>query len=188
MRLRRENCQTGFTYLTLLLGMAIAATALAGAGTVWHTEVRRAKEAQLLFIGEEFKRAIASYYHATPGAAKQLPRKLEDLLRDARYPATRRHLRKIYVDPMTGKAEWGLVLLPEGIHGVHSLSTLMPFKGSDAIAAGRGAAGGAQGSQQSSKRYVDWLFVADLSGTSTSPAENAKLQPGARPTPAATSR
>jgi len=55
---------------------------------------------------------------------------LEDLLKDPRYPNIRRHLRKIYVDPITGKAEWGVLKSPDdsGIIGVHSLSTAVPIK------------------------------------------------------------
>jgi len=43
----------------------------------------------------------------------------------------RRHLRKIFVDPLTGKAEWGVVYLGDGTTGVvavHSLSTARPLK------------------------------------------------------------
>jgi hypothetical protein len=46
-------------------------------------------------------------------------------------PGVRRHLRKIFVDPLTGKAEWGVVYLGDGTTGVvavHSLSTARPLK------------------------------------------------------------
>jgi hypothetical protein len=46
-------------------------------------------------------------------------------------PGVRRHLRKIFVDPLTGKAEWGVVYLGDGTTGVvavHSLSTAKPLK------------------------------------------------------------
>jgi hypothetical protein len=39
-----------------------------------------------------------------------------------------RHLRKVFVDPVTGKAEWGLVLIGDRIVGVHSLSEQKPIK------------------------------------------------------------
>ena len=55
--------------------------------------------------------------------------RLEELLQDPRYPDIRRYLRKIYLDPMTGSAEWGLVTGPGGeIYGVHSLSGDEPLK------------------------------------------------------------
>lgn len=65
---------------------------------------------------------------ATPGDPKQLPKSLENLLLDPRFPGTVRHLRRLYRDPMTGGG-WGLARRPEGgIEGVHSLSEVAPFR------------------------------------------------------------
>ncbi len=52
------------------------------------------------------------------------------MLKDPRYPNTRRHLRKIFVDPVTGKAEWGIIYLGDkvGVLGVYSLSDARPLK------------------------------------------------------------
>jgi hypothetical protein len=51
------------------------------------------------------------------------------LLEDRRYPTVRRHLRRLYVDPITGQQEWGLVKAPEGgIMGIYSLSDREPQK------------------------------------------------------------
>jgi hypothetical protein len=45
-----------------------------------------------------------------------------------RFPGKRRHLRRLYPDPMTGQADW--VLLRQGDHiiGVRSRATGRPFK------------------------------------------------------------
>ena len=56
------------------------------------------------------------------------PESLDDLLEDNRGLVTRRHLRKIFVDPMTGRSEWGLVRVGGRIVGVHSLSDAIPVK------------------------------------------------------------
>ncbi|TXT23796.1 MAG: hypothetical protein FD134_1926 [Gallionellaceae bacterium] len=96
--------QRGFTYLGLMFLVAVIGIGLAQAGVVWQTEVQREREAELLFIGEQYALAIGSYYENTPGGARQYPNTLEDLLRDPRFPETRRHLRRIYSDPVTGTA------------------------------------------------------------------------------------
>jgi type II secretory pathway pseudopilin PulG len=119
----------GFTYIGLLIFMALMGIALAGFGMVWHTQVRREKERELLFVGDEFRRAIGQYYELSPGGDKRFPLSLDDLLLDRRYPAIQRYLRRVYVDPIAGKAEWGLVKGPDGrIMGVHSLSEQKPLK------------------------------------------------------------
>jgi type II secretory pathway pseudopilin PulG len=123
------NRSQGFTLIAILFAVAIAGTALALLGTVWHTQVKREKEAELLFVGDQYRRAIASYYQRGPGSVKAYPKRLEDLLEDRRFPKLVRHLRRLYPDPITGKTEWGLVKTPDGgIRGVYSLSDDEPFK------------------------------------------------------------
>ena len=117
------NRQGGFTYLAALLLVAASGAALAAAAELWSHARQREKEAELLWVGNQFKQAIALYYHRSPGSVKRYPQKLEDLLEDPRHLSTARYLRKIYTDPITGKAEWGLIQGPAGgIMGVHSLS------------------------------------------------------------------
>ncbi len=124
--------QAGFTYIAVLIAVAIIGVFLAEAGVVWHTMVQRERERQLLFVGDEFRLAIARYYNAggTQGAAgHQYPQRLEDLLRDPRLLGVARYLRKIYHDPITGSAEWGLVRTTgDRIIGVYSLSEQKPLK------------------------------------------------------------
>ena len=133
----------GFTYLGLMLFMVIAGIGLAVAGKVWQTEVQREKEKELLFVGEQFRQAIGSYYESTPTGVKQYPPALEDLLQDPRFPEMRRHLRRIYPDPMTGSTEWGLVKDQERIVGVYSKSDTPPLMKTLIRA----------------ETYADWTFV-----------------------------
>lgn len=119
----------GFTYTGILIAVALVGLSLALTGEAWQTTVQRERERELLFAGDEIRRAITQYYESTPGTGKQFPKSLDDLLRDNRYPTTRRYLRKVYPDPMTGKREWGLVKGPgDTIMGVYSLSTKAPLK------------------------------------------------------------
>ena len=53
--------QGGFTYLGVLFAVALMGVLLAGLGEVWHTAVRRDKESELLFNGEQIRLALISY-------------------------------------------------------------------------------------------------------------------------------
>jgi type II secretory pathway pseudopilin PulG len=147
----RRTGQQGFTYLALLFVVAIMGVTLALAATVWHTAQQREKERELLFIGGQFRQALAWYYHGSPGM-KRYPATLADLVKDPRFPNVRRHLRRVYLDPMTGKAEWGVVRnLEGGIIGVHSLSRVAPIRRAFPEGPYRDFAG--------KTRYADWKFV-----------------------------
>jgi len=171
--MRRDvNADAGFTYLTVLFVVALMGLGLALAGEVWHTVALREKEAELLHVGDQYRKAIERYYLSGP---QQYPRALGDLLKDARKPGTERHLRRLYPDPVTGSDEWGIVKAPDGgIMGVHSRSEGKPFKtaGFRPTQAGFGGA----------KTYMDWAF------TYPPPAQAAPavLKPAA-PKPAASS-
>ena len=120
----------GFTYLGLIILLAIMAL-VAAAGLKMGTLLQRAAaEEELLEIGAQFSEALRSYAAATPQGKPPQPPSLQDLLKDPRFPNPRRHLRKIFVDPITGKAEWGVIWLGDkvGVLGVHSLSDAKPLK------------------------------------------------------------
>ena len=85
-----------------MLAAAIAA-GLAATARPWSMQQQRAREAELLFIGQQFQRAIASYYRAGPSPA--FPRSPTPCSRTAA-PFMLRHLRRLYRDPLTGSADW----------------------------------------------------------------------------------
>lgn len=144
--------ETGFTYIGVLILVALMGIALAASGQVWHTLLKQEKEQELLFIGQQFRLALRQYARQTPGQARRAPLRLEELLQDPRYPGTRRYLRKLYVDPMTGKAEWGLLKGPAGeIYGVYSLSKDEPLKKSHFSQADKHFEG--------MKKYSAWVFM-----------------------------
>lgn len=120
--------EAGVAYLALLLVVAIMGAGLAAVSGIWQTAQQREKERELLYIGNQFRRAIMQYYEGSPGEKKYPPR-LEDLLGDPRYLGERRYLRQLYRDPMTRKTQWGLVPAPAGgIMGVYSLSAEATIK------------------------------------------------------------
>jgi len=161
-----------------MFAVAIAGAVLAATGIVWSQANQREKEAELLFIGNQFRQAIALYYQRTPGAVKRYPEKIENLIEDQRYLTTQRYLRKLYTDPMTGKAQWGLVMAPEGgVMGVYSLSTERPIKNAG-FARAEDLAGFAKATS-----YADWRFVyAPIN------PDQVTSQPSALPAPANTGR
>jgi len=113
--------QQGFTYLALLLAIAVLGIGLAAASEVWVTTARRQKLEQLDWIGAQFTQAIGSYYTASPGSVKVYPLSLEELLEDKRYLTVRRHLRAVYPNPFTGKPDWELIVGSGGrVRGVRA--------------------------------------------------------------------
>jgi type II secretory pathway pseudopilin PulG len=159
--------QRGYTYLALLFVVALSSIALSGAAALWSTEGRRAREQELLFVGEQFRAAIGSYYENSPGAVKQYPASLNELLDDRRTAPPQRHLRRLYADPMidpiTGAAPWALLRSPSGgIVGVHSRSAAAPLK--------RARFDQRDESFTGKTHYSDWKFVYDKASFKHVPA------------------
>jgi len=142
----------GYTYFGVLFAVALIGLSLAGAAAIWKVLQQREKERELLFIGQQYIDAVASYYHAAPGGAKKYPRSMADLLRDPRYPNIKRHLRKPWRDPLTGSSQWGIVLTKQGgIAGIYSQAEGAPLK-----QAGFGALDTLLAGKPS---YRDWRFI-----------------------------
>jgi len=144
--------QAGFTYLGVLFLVALMGLAMASFGTVAAMERRREREAQLLFVGHQFRRAIELYYEGSPGGMKRYPPNLDALLQDPRTPTIRRHLRRIWRDPITGQPQWGMVEAPGGgVMGVFSLSGEKPVK--------RANFDGDDVDFEGKTSYSDWKFA-----------------------------
>jgi type II secretory pathway pseudopilin PulG len=141
--------------MLLLVAVAVIGVTAAASVSLGARIARRDAEAQLLDIGREFEQALISYRSVAMGAQDQGPRNLEDLLRDPRRPATTRHLRQIYADPLTGQPQWGLVRAPGGaIVGVFSLAEGVPIKQAGFDAAHSGFA--------DAHAYAGWVFQAPI--------------------------
>ena len=111
--------------LVLLAAMAASASVVAAR---WADEAQRAREQELLRIGNEIAGALAAYAKDSAGSTKSHPPELEALLEDRRAFGTKRYLRRIEPDPMTGKAAWGLIRAEDGgVAGVFSQGEGRPF-------------------------------------------------------------
>jgi type II secretory pathway pseudopilin PulG len=162
--------QEGFTYLALMIVVAVGGAVLASIGELTSHAMQRDKEAELLFVGQQYREAIAAYYERSPGGAKRYPGKLEDMLQDTRYPTAQRYLRRPYPDPITGKADWGLVQAPDGgIMGVYSLSETQPVK--------TGGFGKLDETFMDAARYADWRFFYSPAAVSNSAAATSAAAP-----------
>ncbi|HEX5125129.1 MAG TPA: type II secretion system protein [Rhodocyclaceae bacterium] len=144
---------SGFAYIALLILLAIVGLAAAATVQVGSIAQRRQAEDELLFVGLAFKTAIRSYYEATPvGTPSTAPRRLEDLLKDPRFPYPKRYLRQIYIDPLTGTRNWGLIKSGDGgVLGVYSLSKATPIRIANFPDEFFHFAG--------KTKYSDWVFV-----------------------------
>ena len=118
--------QKGFSYLSVMALVAVIGIFLTGAGYQWKTVIKREKEKELLFRGNQIRSAILLYLSEDP--LKRFPHAMDDLMKDPRTPNPKRYLRKIYQDPMTGKS-FTLIQDPaRGLVGVYSSSHEKPLK------------------------------------------------------------
>lgn len=142
----------GFAFMGVLLIIILVGFSLAEAGNAWSSIRKREREQELLKVGDKIREAIGNYYNQSPGMVKQFPPTLEALLKDDRFPTPQRYLRKLYLDPTTGRPGWGILEAPSGgIMGVYSLSSEKPFK----------TRGFPERYQlfENRKYYMDWIFV-----------------------------
>ena len=127
---RGQRSPRGVIYPVLLISILVIGVATAAVGELWSTQMKREKEEELLFRLGEFRRAIAAYR----AAHNSLPKELKDLLLDRTQLQTRRYLRRMYPDPMTGKLDWKLDLVVDragvvsGIQDLHSRGKGKPLK------------------------------------------------------------
>ncbi|MDX2493884.1 MAG: type II secretion system protein [Desulfuromusa sp.] len=148
------NNQRGAVLLMVLVSVTLLGLLAGIAGSSWQTIVQRAKEADLLWKGDQIRQAIGSYYNASQSKGtipRVLPPTLDHLILDSRFLETKRHLRSLYPDPMTG-IDWVVIKGPSGrVMGVRSSSDKVPFKQDGFSEANRSFSG-----QQS---YKNWQFI-----------------------------
>jgi len=90
-RRSRGTSQDGYAMAALLVALSVLAVFMTIALPVWNTQAQREKEAELVFRGEQYARAVMLYQRKFANA---LPPSVDVLLND-------RYLRKKYKDPIT---------------------------------------------------------------------------------------
>ena len=98
---RRRESQRGYALLMVFLMAAIIALMLYQQLPRVAFESEREKEQLLIDRGEQYTRAIQLYYLANN---RQYPTSIDDLEKQEK-----RFLRRRFVDPFTGKADWRII-------------------------------------------------------------------------------
>jgi type II secretory pathway pseudopilin PulG len=169
--LRVYPSQTGFCYAMVLAAVVIVGIVVEAARVTTWRVLQADREAELLFRGRAYQKAIESFYQA--GGA--FPRTLEDLLKDPRSPS-KRHIRALYSDPVAeGELrEWSLVRSSDGsIAGVASTSKKEPLKQANFPAALEKFSG--------AKSYSEWVFEYVPPPRPPAPRPPGTKPPGASP-------
>jgi len=136
-----KSRQSGYALIVILLLAALVLIGLSAAVPRLLTQGQREKEEELIFRGEQYKRAIGRYYK-TFG---RYPMKIEDLLETNQ----RAYLRREFRDPMTRSGKWRLIRvgpLGELIGSVHERKPLGQPSGTTSPTQGQQPPGGGSGS------------------------------------------
>jgi len=131
--------QAGFTLIGLMVLIAVINIGLGVAVTSWVTIGKRAKEAELIWRGQQYMRALQCHRQQTGG----LPDELDELLDSD-------CIRALYPDPMNPRGSWRLIRQSElqrefgagGSGGMEALDTLGRQLGAAGINIGETARGG----------------------------------------------
>lgn len=115
-RLRSKGRSGGFSLIELIIAVTILAILVGAAVPLARVRVKREKETELRRYLWEMRDAIDHYKDAADRGAFQIklgtegyPPDLETLVEGVDVQGKKvRFLRRIPIDPMTGKAEWGL--------------------------------------------------------------------------------
>ena len=160
---------------------------------VWHHAVRRERESELIFRGEQYARAIALWQRQRPGST---PQDIDTLIEE-------RFLRKRYRDPMTKDGEFQILLQSDlatissgqmadrenGNERFSEQTTQIPRNAADHPG---GVAGGIVGvvstsdevsiaSYNGRNRYNEWVFIHTPTTEVASPAEQSTIGPDGIP-------
>lgn len=100
-----KNSNKGYILIILMFAILVISMGFLLASPVWRTQVKREKEAELIFRGKQYVEAIRIYQMKNPG---KYPEELDKLVED-------KYLRRFFKDPMTKNGEWGIICLPPGI-------------------------------------------------------------------------
>jgi type II secretory pathway pseudopilin PulG len=127
----RLSAHEGYLMVALLVAMSIMAIMMSAALPAWHTLAQREKEAELVFRGEQYARAIGLYQRRVANAQ---PPSIDFLVEQ-------RFLRKKYKDPITND-DFQIVTSASAVSLPGQAGTQQAQGGGRAAGAGRGSTSG----------------------------------------------
>jgi type II secretory pathway pseudopilin PulG len=149
------NKPRGYILIMLMLMVTVMAIGLMVAVPVWETQLRREKEEELIFRGNQYVEAVRIYQLKNPG---RFPKSLDELVEE-------KCLRRPFKDPLTPEGEWNIILHQEGAgmtRGPQGPSPTSPGRSS------RGPRPGAQpGAQGGAGFSAQKIMVAPLRALSS---------------------
>jgi|TARA_Y100000588_G_scaffold383809_1_gene473890 type II secretory pathway pseudopilin PulG len=191
-RLCTDRGNDGFAMGTLLVSIFVMSLLLSMALPVWHHAAQREREAELIFRGEQYARAIALWQRQRPGSA---PQDLDTLVEE-------RFLRKRYRDPMTSDGKFRVLLQSDlaSIGGSETASadpvqetfSATEARNPDSVEEAGSVAGGIVGvvstSTQASissyngrSRYDEWFFISTEDAQLDTPLGQPNINNGITP-------
>jgi type II secretory pathway pseudopilin PulG len=103
--MRRRDRQSGYNMVVLMVLVTVLHVLVAAALPSWSGAIQREKEEELIFRGLQYAEAIR-VFQARFGRP---PARLEELVE-----VEPRSIRRLWEDPMTGEARWGLIFAGGG--------------------------------------------------------------------------
>ena len=163
--------EQGLVLLALLIMLILVGVGALAAAEVWSTTLKREREVQLMFVGNQYRRAIESYWKVSPGR-RAYPPSIDVLLTDNRFPNPVHHLRRVYRDPMTEAGEFEPIMQANALIGVHTTSEGVPIK--------KAGFPKVYSQFENADTYAQWQFVflprgGQLPVNSPAPAPNPNL-------------
>ena len=152
--------QKGYSLVVVMIAVIVMGIIAESAISLEAYQVKKSREAELLFRGMAYQNAILSYINAKGAQQRQYPKRLQDLLSDPRF-AFRNHIRMLYTDPMNQTApldsdiedQWRILRNDKGgIIGVSSKSRNIPLK--------KAFFPTSLAHFSEAKNYSDWVFQA----------------------------
>ncbi|WP_151807339.1 type II secretion system protein [Acinetobacter bereziniae] len=95
--------RSGYSYLYFIILIIFLSIFVSNSLLVYSTFVKIEKDRELIRISDLYCNALKSYFANSPNGIYHYPKKIDFLLRDPRYEKITRYLRKLEVDPISGK-------------------------------------------------------------------------------------